>query len=162
MQENNADLRVIDFGLSRFYKRGKKMRNACGTILYVAPEVLRESYDEKCDLWSLGCIVFVMLFGYPPFDGESETEVMDQLLQDKPFTIDDDDDVVISDEAKDFLLKLIERNPRKRLSAKQAMKVGSPRGVSCGPYLNLLKISSRIFKGLRCSNINVILFVSLE
>ena len=100
------------------------MRNACGTILYVAPEVLRESYDEKCDLWSLGCIVFVMLFGYPPFDGESEAEVMDQLLRNEPFKIEDSDGIVISEEAKDFILKLIERNPRKRMSATQALKVG--------------------------------------
>jgi len=63
----DAPLKIIDFGMSKFVKRREYFNVICGTPYYVAPEVIEGKYSEHCDLWSMGVIMFVMLFGYPPF-----------------------------------------------------------------------------------------------
>ncbi len=63
-------LKIIDFGMAKFVKQGELLSEVSGTAYYIAPEVLRGSYTKHCDLWSLGVVMFIMLFGYPPFDAE--------------------------------------------------------------------------------------------
>lgn len=60
-----------------------------GTPYYIAPEVIRKSYDEKCDVWSCGVIMYIMLCGYPPFNGKTEVEIMKKVLCGK-FTFPDE------------------------------------------------------------------------
>lgn len=68
---------VIDFGIA---KRGvDKLKTKSGTAYYVAPEVLEGSYDSKCDIWSSGVILYVILCGYPPFYGENEKEILTEI-----------------------------------------------------------------------------------
>ena len=90
----------------------------------MAPEVIKGSYDEMCDMWSIGVITFALLGGYPPFNtAHNEPE---QALYNKILTCDYDfDDEIwdcISDEAKDFISKLLEPNRDKRLKPEEAMK----------------------------------------
>ena len=70
-KEKNASLKVIDFGTSRKFGSNKKMTKLLGTPYYIAPEVLNSNYDEKCDVWSCGVILYILLCGYPPFSGKS-------------------------------------------------------------------------------------------
>ena len=65
--EDRWDIKVIDFGLSRIFSKDKKMCQRLGTPFYVAPEVLKKKYDEKCDVWSIGIILHILLCGSPPF-----------------------------------------------------------------------------------------------
>lgn len=60
---------IIDFGTAGSFVPGEKMTQKYGTPYYIAPEVLRKSYDQKCDLWSCGVILYILLCGYPPFNG---------------------------------------------------------------------------------------------
>ena len=54
-----------------------------GTPYYIAPEVIRRRYNEKCDVWSCGVIMYIMLCGYPPFNGKTEAEIMKKVLSGK-------------------------------------------------------------------------------
>lgn len=75
---------MIDFGLSKFTRHRHYFRQFCGTPYYVAPEVLDERYNESVDMWSIGVVMFVLLYGYPPF-------YADARKFGNPFIIDDDD-----------------------------------------------------------------------
>ncbi len=77
--DKDARLKVIDFGTSQVFDSGKKMTTKIGTPLYIAPEVLRNSYTEKCDIWSCGVILYVLLSGVHPFDGNTCFEVMQKI-----------------------------------------------------------------------------------
>lgn len=96
----------------------------CGTPQYVAPEVINEeasdSYGVEVDMWSAGVVLFVLLGGYPPFYDESEPKLF-AAIQKGEFAFDDEVWTDISDLAKDLIRKLIEVDPKKRLSARQAL-----------------------------------------
>jgi calcium-dependent protein kinase len=64
-------LKIIDFGTAVKFKNGEKLKGLVGTPYYIAPEVIRGEYEEKCDVWSCGVILYIMLCGYPPFNGKS-------------------------------------------------------------------------------------------
>ena len=75
-KEDNSDIKIIDFGLSKIFKPGQagvtKMTTKAGTPYYISPEVLAGSYDEKCDIWAAGCILYTLLCGYPAFCGDDD------------------------------------------------------------------------------------------
>ena len=113
---------VSDFGLSKIFNDEEVMRTACGTPGYVAPEVLkRRGYGREVDLWSLGVITYILLCGYPPFYDENNQNLYQQIMQgqyqfDSPHWDD------ISDQAKDFITKLLVVDPKKRYTTKQALE----------------------------------------
>ena len=72
-------IKIIDWGEARFFDKNKKMNRISGTPYYIAPEVLAEKYDEKCDIWSCGVIMYILLCGYPPFNGESDNHIMNMI-----------------------------------------------------------------------------------
>lgn len=63
----NDELKLIDFGLSKRQEGNKKLKTIAGTPYYMAPEVLDGQYDNKCDTWSLGVLLYVFMSGYLPF-----------------------------------------------------------------------------------------------
>ena len=78
MFESNDSLNVklTDFGNSRKMGSNKAMNGVYGTAYYVAPEVLTGNYDERCDIWSVGVILYLLLSGNPPFDGSNDQEIL--------------------------------------------------------------------------------------
>jgi len=66
-KSDKATIKLIDFGMAKIVHWRKYHRRMNGTPYYIAPEVLRGHYNEACDMWSLGVIIFIIIFGYPPF-----------------------------------------------------------------------------------------------
>mmetsp|Transcript_90804 Transcript_90804/g.256450 ORF Transcript_90804/g.256450 Transcript_90804/m.256450 type:complete len:553 (+) Transcript_90804:58-1716(+) len=111
-------LKLIDFGFAKFWDRSTKMEQACGSVHYVAPEVLAHAYTEKADMWSLGIIVYMLLTGSPPFHG-SDDEVLRKIRSGKPQYSSRFQR--LSENAKGFVKSLLVLDPDERLSAVQAL-----------------------------------------
>ena len=68
-----SEVKLIDFGTAVRHKEGDApLTETMGTADFIAPEVLLESYDSRCDIWSIGCLAHMMLSGSPPFIANSE------------------------------------------------------------------------------------------
>ncbi len=119
-KENHWDIKVIDFGLSRVFNKDKKMNQRLGTPYYVAPEVLKKKYDEKCDIWSIGIILHILLCGSPPFVGRNDDQIFEQITQGH-LTFAAQEWKTVSNEAKIFIKKLLQPNPDTRYTARQAL-----------------------------------------
>lgn len=74
------NIKLIDFGSACFFNE-KLMKEGMGTAYYIAPEVLKNSYTEKCDVWSAGVILFILLTGSPPFSGANNKEIFKSILK---------------------------------------------------------------------------------
>ena len=123
-ESDDSDIKIIDFGLSKIFDPRKpgdaEMKTGCGTPYYISPEVLTHNYNEACDLWSAGCILYVLLCGYPPFYGDDDKEIIENVrIGDFDYPAEEWEDV--SEEAKDLIQKLI-THPEKRLTAYEALK----------------------------------------
>ncbi|KAF0907952.1 hypothetical protein E2562_022338 [Oryza meyeriana var. granulata] len=118
--KEDSALKTIDFGLSIFFKPGETYSDVVGSPYYVAPEVLRKHYGREVDVWSAGVIIYILLSGVPPFWDESEQGIFEQVLKgDLDFS--SDPWPAISDSAKDLVRKMLNRDPRKRLTAHEAL-----------------------------------------
>ena len=120
-REDSA-IKLIDFGLSRRHKKGDAlMKNPVGTAYYMSPEVLDGKYDASCDVWSVGTIAYILLAGYPPFNGEDDSDIFDRIREG---TFDFPREVWSSksSESKDFIKCLLKMNPDDRYSAKEALR----------------------------------------
>jgi len=96
------------------------MTTRLGTPNYIAPEVLKKDYGVGCDMWSAGCILYILLCGYPPFYGSNEKEVMKMISKGK-FDFDGEEWSVVSSSAKDLISRLL-TDSKNRLTATQALK----------------------------------------
>jgi calcium-dependent protein kinase len=113
-------LKIIDWGGARYFQKNKKMTTISGTPYYIAPEVLCEVYDEKCDVWSCGIILYILLSGYPPFNGESDNDIM-KAVKKGIFDFPKEEWDSVSNEAKVFIKGMLKYDPKTRLSAKECL-----------------------------------------
>lgn len=89
--------------------------------MYVAPEVLSGKYDEKCDEWSAGVILYVLLTGYPPFQGRTQAEIL-KSVREGVFSKEIIEYQILSSEAKDLINGLLTKDPVARISAEKALQ----------------------------------------
>ena len=113
----DSECKLIDFGLSKRYQdSGDKMQTVVGTPYYVAPEVLKGNYHKECDVWSLGVILYVFLCGYPPFEGDNNTQIFKNIMG-QQLAFDPKEWKGVSSDAKDLLAQMLDRNAEARATA---------------------------------------------
>jgi len=122
----DSELKMIDFGLSKHFRYGEMQHEAVGTPYTVAPEVIRGSYDERCDIWAIGVIAFLLLSGEPPFGGcggpEPLMTVRANILEGH-FSFEPEDIwAIVSMSAREFITTLLVTDPKKRPTAREAQK----------------------------------------
>ena len=105
------------------------MKTKAGTVIftyltfqpyYISPEVLTGNYDLTCDMWSAGCILYILLCGYPPFYGDDDQEIL-RMVKKGEFDFDGEEWDDVSNDAKDLIKKLITK-PERRLTAEEALQ----------------------------------------
>ncbi len=74
-------IKLIDFGTSKKFHKGDVFNIPLGTCYYIAPEVIRRKYGKEADIWSLGIIMYILLSGYPPFNGNDDLEIFKAILK---------------------------------------------------------------------------------
>ncbi|KAJ3092023.1 hypothetical protein HK102_011505 [Quaeritorhiza haematococci] len=124
-KESLNDLVIADFGLSKMIDPAKYdlLMTTCGTPGYMAPEVLKKTgHGKSVDMWSIGVLAYFLLCGYTPFDSQNNADEMQKILsgnyrfEPEEFWMD------VSEDAKDFIRKLLVVDASKRLSAKEALQ----------------------------------------
>lgn len=114
-------LKATDFGLSRFFTEGKSLSEMVGSPYYIAPEVLKNTYGKEADIWSCGVILYILLCGWPPFQGDSTPEIFRSIMA-RPLDLKTDVWHKISDAAKDCVKRMLCRDVTKRMTAAQILK----------------------------------------
>ena len=122
LKEKNTNernpVKIIDFGLSQVISTEHKLTSRVGTAYYVAPEILHGKYNEKCDVWSAGVILFILISGNPPFNGPNDNAIYKAI--DKGDYSFDDKWKTVSPECIDLIKKMM--CPEKdRFSAAQVL-----------------------------------------
>ncbi|PON93955.1 GPCR kinase [Trema orientale] len=120
-KDEDSPLKATDFGLSVFIEQGKAYKDIVGSAYYVAPEVLRRNYGKEIDVWSAGVILYILLSGVPPFWGETEKTIFEAILDCK-LDLKSPPWPSISASAKDLIARMLKMDPRKRITAAEALE----------------------------------------
>ena len=137
LEEKNKNgvynIKLIDFGTAKFFVNVQ--HQITGSAHFIAPEVLNGEYNEKCDLWSCGVILYALFKGTFPFTGNTKFELLENIKSGK-YDIRSPPFEAVSDEAKDLIMKLLKINPSQRISAQMALE---------HPWFEKLKIKETYF-----------------
>lgn len=116
------EIKIADFGLSKTVAPTAKLIRCCGTLSYVAPEVLEgQGYGVQCDMWSVGVIMYQLLCVRLPFDGDSNKEIIEKIKTQEP-RLHPTAWEPLSADAKDLILKMLVKDPSKRITAREALE----------------------------------------
>jgi len=117
----DSQIKVIDFGLSAIYSDRDNLHARVGTVFYMSPEVLAKNYTTKCDIWSVGILLYVMLSGCLPFYGATDRDTA-KLISKGLFAMPDKTWKHVPSTARDLVRQLLRYDPNKRPTANQALK----------------------------------------
>ncbi|CAB9515351.1 MAP kinase-activated protein kinase 2 (Fragment) [Seminavis robusta] len=117
---NDTSILVADFGFAKHCGSGQYLKTRCGTPAFVAPEiVLGTPYNASCDMWSIGCLLYMIICGYPPFQGKDHNDLF-RKIRASDFTFHDKYWKKVSLPAKQLIAGLLTVNAKNRLTGKQA------------------------------------------
>lgn len=120
--KEGARIKLIDFGLSRTHGvRDVAMKNPVGTAYYMSPGVLLGRYDRSCDIWAVGVLTYILLVGYPPFNGPSDDEVHASTLRGN-LIFEKDVWGHLSKAARDFVKKILGNDLSQIASVEEALQ----------------------------------------
>ena len=119
---NEYEIKLIDFGCCKYLykKKDTQLTGIVGTSIYCSPEVIDDLYDEKSDEWSCGVLMYILLCGRPPFEGDDEAEIFAKIKKGK-FSFDRPEFNNVSSNCKNLIKRLLETNPKKRIKASEAL-----------------------------------------
>ena len=121
--DEDSDIRILDFGLSKILGPYEKCDEPYGTLTYCAPEIIvDEPYSKPVDLWSLGVMTYLMVSGKLPFNSEDENEIARQVVYDEPNYTRNPIWKTISPECLDFIKRLLEKDQNKRMTIKEVLE----------------------------------------
>jgi calcium-dependent protein kinase len=119
-REESSSLKLIDFGLSKVMMDNKLMKSIVGTPYYMAPEVIKGEYDTKCDVWSCGVLLYIMLSGRQPFFGKSDNDII-LKIKNYNYSFNFPEWQQVSEDAKE-LIKAILVKPEQRPTAQDILQ----------------------------------------
>lgn len=114
------DIKLIDFGCSNMFFKGKPLTELIGTIYYLAPEVILSSYNNKCDIWSCGVILYILLCGKFPFNGDTNGEIFEKI-KNCNYHFNHTEFNYISKDTINLIKRCLEPDPYKRITAEEAL-----------------------------------------
>lgn len=119
--DDDADIKLSDFGLSKIIAPSERSDEPFGTISYAAPEVLLgESYDKSVDMWSMGVVAYLLVSGTLPFDDDNEDLILERAVNEEP-DYQSPWIAKVSKNGKHFIKNLLQKNAKKRLTLEQAL-----------------------------------------
>ena len=139
MELCNYEIKILDFGSAKMKKRDKireKLKGIIGTAYYCSPEVIKENYDFECDEWACGVMMYILLSDLAPFPGEDEETIFKNVLSNE-INVDIPQLNSISNNCKDLIRQLCDKNTEKRIKSENALK--HPFFTSGINFANLLK-----------------------
>ena len=120
----NYEIKILDFGSAKRKKKEKvneKLHGVTGTVYYCSPEVIKDKDDFECDEWACGIMMYILLTGYPPFMGENEEEIFENILKNE-LNLDVPELKNVSEPCKDLIKNLLEKKANKRIRADDVLK----------------------------------------
>lgn len=120
--EEDSEIKLIDFGLSKIIGPKERSKDPFGTIPYAAPEIiLRKPYSHSVDIWSLGVTTFFLLTGFHPFDSQDQQDLLKKIVRQEP-DYDADEWKGVSAEAVELVKKLLEKDKENRIEIEQVLE----------------------------------------
>ncbi|XP_041810866.1 death-associated protein kinase 2 isoform X2 [Chelmon rostratus] len=117
----HPNIKLIDFGLAHHFYQGEEYRSTSGTPQYIAPEVINyEPLSPAADMWSIGVITYILLSGFSPFQGETNEDTLRNIIA-MNYEFDTPYFSTTSSMAKDFIQKLLVKNPNERITAEECL-----------------------------------------
>ncbi|CAO2038628.1 unnamed protein product [Urochloa humidicola] len=135
-KSEDSPLKVIDFGLSVFFKPGDRFTEVVGSAYYMAPEVLKRNYGPEVDVWSAGVILYILLCGVPPFWGDNDEKIAQAILR-GGIDFNREPWPRVSGNAKDLIRRMLDPDPTTRLTARQVLDHPWLRDADTAPNVSL-------------------------
>ena len=161
-KEDDADIRILDFGLSKIIGPNEKCSEPYGTIIYVAPEIiLKKPYSKNVDCWSIGIIAYILLFGKLPFYDKDKSTLKRIITENQP-KYKSPCLKIVSNESINFVQNLLIKDPDKRMTLSQALEhkwfkkyiQNTPIDITKNNLMNINEIFNRLnlARGINSNN----------